>query len=642
MGPSRPLDWPSWALMDSMKLCSVCIVSVTCRRHGLPAATAATSPLQILASPVDSLPRSHSHSLTLSYFLASPLSFLSPSPRSSGFCSRTKATCVETTLTKAFVVTLQLRPWSFSYSSPSDPACSILSAEYPVAVPTLASHPRLIDRPPRLDIDKLTILRRLHSASGHRPRLTPRTHYSHYTIYPVPRPVLNNMTHLPPSLRLLLLIALSSSTVSAMPASTLFARQKSCAADGFESCGSDFPDNFCCPEKTRCLSLAGGTTVICCPSGAKCATMVPITCSLSVQDPDENPKGPLKTTVFDVELEKCGSGQCCPFGYSCADGDDGKECRRDDDQSEPPKADKPTATTSTGTEEPTAGPSTEPSGTTSPTATGTEGPAPSATNDGSNVEADSENSGPDTTSIIGGVVGACAILLIIAVFIFVCVRKRAKGKPKESEKFHGLSISEPIPRPDIYRAEFMRRGTYGPEDLPDGQRPSYLGDANGAGASIARPESHSRLTRLTHRSNKPRISIPNRFAGGSPNSSYAETMSRNSIVTHDDDDDHPLRTGQVPSARLAPIRAMRASSRHVKAQSRHLKPEMAALQTRRPPRRTSTSENINVFADPLDVSDDQPGGYARETRFTDLMDEADLGDMRRGKPFVPTGKTPRL
>jgi hypothetical protein len=257
------------------------------------------------------------------------------------------------------------------------------------------------------------------------------------------------------------------------------------------------------------------------------------------------------------------------------------------------------------------------------------------------VEADSESSGPDTTSIIGGVVGACAILLIIAVIVFVCVRKRAKGKPKDSEKFHGLSISEPIPRPDIYRAEFMRRGTYGPEPLPDGQRASYLGDTNGAGASIARPESRSRLTRLTLRPNKPRMSIPNRFASGSPNSSYAETISRNSIASHDDDD-HSLRTGQVPSARLAPIRAMRASSRHVKAKSRHLKPETAAFQARRPPQRTSTSENINVFADPLDVSDDQGGGYARETRFTDLMDEADLGDMRRGKPFVPTGKTPRL
>ncbi|KFH47232.1 hypothetical protein ACRE_018500 [Hapsidospora chrysogenum ATCC 11550] len=376
--------------------------------------------------------------------------------------------------------------------------------------------------------------------------------------------------------------------------------------------------------------------------------MVPITCSISVQDPEKNPTGPLKTTVFDVDLEKCGSGQCCPFGYSCADGEDGKECRRDDNQSEPPKAgDKPTATTSTGTEGPTAEPSTEPSGTATATATETEGPASSATNDGSSVEADSESSGPDTTSIIGGVVGACAVLLIIAVIIFVCVRKRTKRKPKESEKFHGLSISEPIPRPDIYRAEFMRRGTYGPDDLPDGQRASYLGDANGAGASIARPESHSRLTRLTLRSNKPRMSIPNRFASGSPNSSYAETMSHNSIASHDDDhDDHPLRTGQVPSARLAPIRAMRASSRHVKAESRHLKPETAAFPTRCPPQpqpqRTSTSENINVFADPMDVSDDQGGGYARETRFTDLMDEADLGDMRRGKPFVPTGKTPRL
>ena len=74
---------------QSMKFCSVRIVSVTCRRHGLPAATARTLPLQILASPVYSLPPSLSLILC-HYFLASPLSFLSHSPRSSRCCSRTK------------------------------------------------------------------------------------------------------------------------------------------------------------------------------------------------------------------------------------------------------------------------------------------------------------------------------------------------------------------------------------------------------------------------------------------------------------------------------------------------------------------------------------------------------------------------
>lgn len=370
---------------------------------------------------------------------------------------------------------------------------------------------------------------------------------------------------------------------------------------------------------------------MCCPEGAKCSTLAPITCNVHAQDAEENPKVPLKTTVFDVDLEKCGDNSCCPFGYSCSGG---KECTKDDDQSERPKADKSTSTISTATEEPTEGPTEEPNAPTSATATGNEAPVSSATNDEATSDSDSGKSGPDTTSIIGGVVGACAILLIVAVILFVCVRKRAKRKSKGPEMLHGRNISEPITQPDIYRSEFMRRGTYGSQG---NQRDSHLSDVNGAGASIAR-RSHNRLTRLTFRSNKPRLSIPNRFENVSPNPSCAETASRASTASYDD---QPLRTGHVACARLAPIRAMKASSRHLKAKSRHLKPEMAAYsQGRYQQRPTSNSEKINVFADPLTVPDE--GGYARETRFTDLMNEADLGEVQRGKPYVPTGGTPKI
>ena len=64
-----------------------------------------------------------------------------------------------------------------------------------------------------------------------------------------------------------------------------------------------------------------------------------------------------------------------------------------------------------------------------------------------------------------------------------------------------------------------------------------------------------------------------------------------------------------------------------------------------------SSEDINVFADPSAVKGENAanggggrGGDQRLTRgttFTELMDQADLGDVRRGKPYVP-GTTPRI
>ena len=382
------------------------------------------------------------------------------------------------------------------------------------------------------------------------------------------------MGRLPLPLRLLLLIAFGSSTTSAIPASAIFARQKSCPADNFQHCGSDFPDNFCCDEGTKCLALAGRTTVLCCPEDSECNLLGPITCNIDVQNAKEDPKAPLKTTVFDVDLEKCGENTCCPFGYSCVDDN---KCRKNKDQSEKPKADKPTSTASTATEEPTEEPSEEPSVNPSTTTTGTEAPGSSATGDESNSDSDSDSdkSGPDTTTIIGGVVGACGLLLILAVIIFVCVRRRANRKPKSPEMIHGRNISEPIPQPDSYRSEFMRRPGYGSG--------GDLGDANGAGASIA-PQSQRRLTRFTLRPNKQRLSIPNRFENvSSPDPSCADTASNAS------NDERPLRSGHVTGARLAPIRAMKASSRHLKTKSRHLMPERAAFTQGGPPPSTAAA-----------------------------------------------------
>lgn len=412
------------------------------------------------------------------------------------------------------------------------------------------------------------------------------------------------MARLPRQLNLLVLVSLLSSTASAVPSSLLFARQNSCKAEGFETCGSPFPRNFCCPTGTQCLSLAGDTTVLCCPEGSTCNRIESITCNLDALDPEDNPDAPVKTTVLDVALEKCNDGTCCPFGYSCLG--DGR-CEKNEDQSEAPKADEPTTTTTKAPAEPTADPTT----TDTDSSTETDPPKASATGDNSESDNSEEDNGPDTASIVGGVVGGCAILLIVAVALLVLVRRRAKQAPmteksqqkRDRTKSNGFSniISDPILQPDQYRADFILRP---PTTTSTTQEPRW-------------PDRQA----STRGRQRPRVSIPNPF--NSPNPSVADSASRASTMTYDDDN---VRTGQVTSgARLPPIRSMKASSRH-------LRPSDAM-------NRQPSAESINVFADPGTVD----RSHQRQTTFTDLMDEADLRGVGRDRPFVQVpGTTPRI
>lgn len=47
-----------------------------------------------------------------------------------------------------------------------------------------------------------------------------------------------------------------------------------------------------------------------------------------------------------------------------------------------------------------------------------------------------------------------------------------------------------------------------------------------------------------------------------------------------------------------------------------------------------SGENINVFADPIMMSSNYDKRQTHATTFTDLMIEADLGDVRRGQPYL--------
>ncbi|KAF4992108.1 hypothetical protein FGRMN_7386 [Fusarium graminum] len=429
------------------------------------------------------------------------------------------------------------------------------------------------------------------------------------------------LANLPTPLRVLLITTLFASTSSALPAAHIFARQDTCDADQ-TSCNSDIA-NFCCPKGNSCRLLAGNTTAVCCPKGQTCNAIQPITCDIRGQDQKQFPNAPVKTIVFNLDLKKCGK-KCCPFGYSCAD----DQCVIDEDQTEVPKGAElpnetstpvPSAiTTATGAIE-TISISAAPSTTAEPTQAAEAGSDKSGSGSDSNKDQDeepkSDNSGPATTSIVGGVVGGCIILLVIAIVIFLYVRRQNKRENAGSEKHGGVYghgrrsnsdasfgniISEPISQPNSYRADFILK-------TPSTQRSSIV------------PVPTRQFSNASDRLHAPppriRISIPNPFDSPNPSPNTQTTPP---------DNEESLRHGNV---RLPPIRAMKASSY---CSNRPGTPEL---------QREPSSENINIFADPSTIVKPRP--LTRATTFTDLMDEADLGAVRRGKPYVP-GTTPRI
>ncbi|KAL6402258.1 hypothetical protein AUP68_14728 [Ilyonectria robusta] len=107
-------------------------------------------------------------------------------------------------------------------------------------------------------------------------------------------------------------------------ASRLFDRDdSSCALENYTQCGSQVPDNLCCPDDTKCMIIASNTTIVCCPNGSDCGTIKPIVCNVALQDTAKHPGSPIQTLALSASMETCGSA-CCPFGYIC-EGDSHEE-----------------------------------------------------------------------------------------------------------------------------------------------------------------------------------------------------------------------------------------------------------------------------------------------------------------------------
>ena len=471
-----------------------------------------------------------------------------------------------------------------------------------------------------------------------------------------------------------------------------------CAADGsgLESCPSTLPPSFCCPKGTSCVSLAGASTVLCCPDGQDCAKIRPITCALSQQDASENPKAPIKTTLLDGELPSCGKGTCCPFGYSC----DGDLCVKDKDQSQRPV--KPSSTTSAATASttsaeivdttavpsvvPTTVPaadssSTESASTSGPTSDDGDDQGSDSSEDGNNNE--SQDSGPDTAALIGGVIGGLACLVIIAVLAWLCYRRQKKRtylanqekaaggaagrspRPPPSSLSHKRNvssighISEPIVQSNSFRTDFIRKPSSEANHNNSGNNSngSSDGDRRSSRPTTRFPVNPSaywntidggqdQTQSQTRQQNgqqppPPRISIPNPFDSPNLSATSPSPTSGGSDDGTNNNGDPDLRHGTVSSgARLAPIRAMKASSRHLRPAGTG--PGNGYLI----PRKQPSGESINVFADPRGMMSggngrDDENRLTRNTTFTQMMDDAKLGDVHRGRPYVPV-TTPRI
>ncbi|KAL6908539.1 hypothetical protein GGI43DRAFT_146792 [Trichoderma evansii] len=425
--------------------------------------------------------------------------------------------------------------------------------------------------------------------------------------------------------RLLLLVSALASFVSASPTNSIFLRDSQCSA-GSQSCPTSLPNNFCCSQGTTCIPLAGDTTALCCPTGQTCEKIQPIACDISLQDPSKNSQSPIKTSIFDVSLEKCGTNVCCPFGYSCVGGN---QCQKNADQSKSPESASSLSTGSPASTSPTspASATSAPASATSPPASSlviapvntaaatlpaeeTSLPSTTSLPDSSSTDTASpapKASNPKTISIVAGIIGGCAVLAAVGIIAFLFIRRRNRHKesdyPEKANIKHlgpgpglgihgGSVISDPILQPNSYRADFIRK------------TPSIRSFVS------------QRPPRISyHDRNSQRLSIPNPF--DSPNPSDHSASNFHSSVCSEDDLN--ARTGTVESgSRLAPIRAMKASSTRVYPQNVPREP-------------SGGGESINVFADPVMMNDRR---QTQGTTFTDLMIEADLDDVRRGHPYL--------
>jgi hypothetical protein len=329
------------------------------------------------------------------------------------------------------------------------------------------------------------------------------------------------------------------------PAHELFERLSTCANSGYTQC-SGVPSGFCCAPSTTCLVLANNTTLLCCPSGDDCSTIAPITCNISEQNVTLHSDATLLTTNLTATLPSCGSGTCCPLGYSCS----GTACVINENQGSAPSH----TSSITGTSTPTVVPIV-----TSTSATPT---APAVTTIPSAIQADC-NAFPAGAILAGFFPGMFAgALFACAGFCLLGAYRRKQARLSGSFGKVSASISDPIYQGSAMRTDFIRK-------------------QNSAPSTPSRQPTIQRVRSLFRRS---------AAASGTEMTTTSSTV-----------------PPSLPQA----------------------SPRTPRLQ------REPSGESINIFADPSTAREGSRGRDSHQTTFTDMMQRADLPDVRQGEPFVP-------
>ncbi|KAK3310592.1 uncharacterized protein B0T15DRAFT_43105 [Chaetomium strumarium] len=365
----------------------------------------------------------------------------------------------------------------------------------------------------------------------------------------------------------------------------LFMRQSSCAPNFNECKNADFPPYFCCGSGQSCIALAGNTTVLCCPNGARCQRLQPIPCDISLQDGEKYPDAVVKTTALRGTLGRCGA-QCCPFGYSCKS----DECIMDVDQNAVPiqtAKPNPTSTASSKTSAPTdAGSSQTPDST-------------NGADDSSSDQESGSNGGPPIAAIAGGAAGGAVILIGAAVLAFIFLRKKKNasesGSPSKfsrSTSSFGNLISGPIVAEDTtLRSDFARVSPRQTSEDPASVTAALID------SSVTSPESGAGV-----------LAAPPTAA------------------------QKPERQSSAPYGSFEP--SAYVDMPYADYDSGGLMPHNPQ-QNREP-----SSVSINVFADPNITPDRTPESnadrrYTNMTTFTQMLDSAGLDGVARGDPYLP-------
>ncbi|KAF9692296.1 hypothetical protein EKO04_009384 [Ascochyta lentis] len=227
---------------------------------------------------------------------------------------------------------------------------------------------------------------------------------------------------------------LFTSVITSTQASSLFARQaQTCGGvQGLQQCGSSFPSDFCCPTDSTCMSLnsADVQSVICCPAGADCAFIQPITCDVKQLNATLHPDNQMHLSdTTGIKLPTCGT-QCCPLGYTCKSG----MCSKDETSPSP----TPSATST-------------PSATRPASSSQTSGcPAPVPVKQGFDGKSFAAGLFP---GLVIGALGAIALIWLIN------KRRESESEKKYSGDFGHVArhISDPIYDPEhAARVDFIR------------------------------------------------------------------------------------------------------------------------------------------------------------------------------------------